>query len=192
MHGLKTITVIAAFALTTGLSPAPTPPNPQTGTVEFMDFFEAALAHAQSQLALAELAEQKSKTPSIDAYARRIATQRAALIDQLNAAAKAAGIDTEADSGHAPVTDTFKPLRGEAFDRAYIAAEQEDQENARDEYQFAADHLTDADLQKLATDEVAELQQDITDGRTIAFNLPFSSTESTDASSLVINPRQRQ
>jgi putative membrane protein len=189
-HG--SMLIIAAFALVTGFSPAPEPPNPQTGTIEYVEFLEASLAHAQSQLELAELAQQKSKTPALEAYARRVATQRAALIDQLNAAAKASGVDAQADTGHDPIIDTFKPLNGEAFERAYIAAEQEDEQNALDEFQFAADHLTDPDLKQLATDEVAELQRDIADAQSIVRNLPFEDESTSDASSMVISPRRRR
>jgi len=192
MRRIGTVAVIGMAALIAGFRPAPEPPNPQTGTIEYIEFLEAALAHAQSQLALAEMAEQKSKTPALEAYARRVATQRSALIDQLDAAAKATGVDAQADPGHTPILDTFQPLSGDAFDRAYIAAELEDQQNALDEFQFAAAHLTAPDLKQLATGEVAELQKDMADALIIVRNLPLESEGTSDTSSMGITPGRRQ
>ena len=191
MRVLGSLAVIGAGLVLAGFGAAPEPPNPQTGTVEYVIFLQAALAHAQSQLALAEMAEQKSKYPPLTAYARRVATQRAALIDQLDAAAKATGIDAQADAIHTPIIRTFNPLNGEAFERAYVAAELEDQQNALDEYQFAADHITAPDLKQLADDEVVELQKDITDAQNIVRDLPFESEDKSNPSSMVISPRQR-
>jgi predicted outer membrane protein len=191
MRVLRALTIIGAGLVLAGFDAAPTPPNPQTGTVEYVNFLQAALAHAQSQQALAEMAAQKSKYPPLAAYARRVATQRAALIEQLDAAAKATGTDAQADDTHTPITHTFTPLTGEAFERAYIAAELEDQQNALDEYQFAAAHLTAPDLKQLANDQITELQQDIADALIIVRNLPFDSEDASNPSSMVISPRRR-
>ena len=192
MRGFRALAVIGVGAAVAGFGAAPVPPNPHTGTVEYTNFLEAAIAHAQSQLALAELAEQKSKYAPLEAYARRVATQRAALIDQLDAAAKATGTEPDADDIHTPSIDTFKPLTGEGFERAYIAAELEDQQNALDEYKFAAAHVTAPDLAQLVTDEITELQTDMADALTIVRNLPFDSEATSDTSSMVISPRQRR
>jgi predicted outer membrane protein len=191
MRLLGSLAVIGAGLVLAGFGAAPTPPDPQTGTVEYVNFLQAALAHAQSQLALAEMAEQKSKYPPLAAYARRVATQRAALIDQLDAAAKATGTEAVADTIHTPIARTFNPLTGETFERAYVAAELEDQQNALEEYQFAAAHITAPDLNQLMNDEITELQQDIADGISIVRDLPFDPESKTNPSSWVISPRLR-
>lgn len=192
MRLLGSLAVIGAGLILAAFGAAPTPPNPDTAAVEYTNFFQAALAHAQSQRALAEMAQQKSKYAPLEAYARRVAIQRAALIDQLDAAAKATGIEAEPDSTHTPIYDTFKPLNGEEFERAYIAAELEDEQNALDEYQFAAAHITAPDLMQLVNDEIAELQKDMADALTIVRNLPFDNADTSNTSSMVISPRRRQ
>jgi predicted outer membrane protein len=180
--------VIGAAVLVSGFSRVPTPPDPPTAAVEYTEFLEAVLAHAQSQLALAEMAQEKSKTAALVAYAKRVAEQRAALIDQLEPAVKEAG--AVADDTHTPILYTFKPLTGEAFERAYIAAELEDEQNALDEFQFASTHAVAPELRQLATEEVPELQQDITDAEDIVRELPFDDQDK-DTSSMIISPRRR-
>jgi predicted outer membrane protein len=189
MRWFGSVAVIGTGLLVAGFGMAPAPPDPPTAMVEYNGFLEAALAHAQSQLALAQMVEQKSKTAALVAYAKRVAAQRSALVDQLNAAAQATG--AMADFGHTPNLDTFKPLTGEEFERAYIAAELEDEQNALDEYQFASDHITAPELKDLAATQVPQLEQDIADAQIIVRGLPFGDAEK-DTSSMVISPRQRR
>jgi putative membrane protein len=145
--------------------------NRRTAAIENDIFLSAALAHAQSELELAQLAQQKAHTGAIVAYARRIAGERAPLVDQLAAAAKADGASP--DSNHTPNADLFKPLQGEAFERAYIASQIEDQQNAVDFFDFASRTSADSGVRQLATDSLPQLRQDLADALGVVKDIPF-------------------
>jgi putative membrane protein len=167
-----------------GIAPA----QRRTAALDNDMFVSAALAHAQSELELAQLAEQKAHTPSLVAYARRIADERAPLHDRLAAAAKADG--AAGDGNHTPDIASFRPLEGEAFERAYVASQIEDQQNNVDFFDFEARTGSDPDLKTLAASALPQLQQDLADALTIVNDLPFEET--TDASQgVVVNPRRR-
>lgn len=151
-------------------------------------FLAAAIAHSQSELELAQFARQKAHTPELVAYARRIADERASLSDSLAAAAKTSG--AKGDANHTPNIDLFKPLEGEAFERAYVASQIEDQQNNLDFFVFEAQSSASSSLRTLAASALPQLQQDLADAQNVVKDLPFE--EQTDASEgIMVNPRQR-
>jgi predicted outer membrane protein len=164
------------------------PEQRRTAALENDMFIAAALAHAQSELELAQLAQQKAHTPSLVAYARRIADERASLHDRLAAAAKADG--AAGDGNHTPDIAAFRPLEGEAFERAYVGSQIEDQQNNLDFFDFEAKNGSNAELKDLAASTLPQLQQDLADALNIVKDLPFEQT--TDASQgVVVSPRRR-
>jgi predicted outer membrane protein len=146
----------------------------RSATIENDIVLSSALAHAQSELELAQLAEQKAHTGSIVTYARRIAGERAPLVDQLAAAAKADG--ASADRNHTPNADLFKPLQGEAFERAYVASQIEDQQNAVDFFDFASQTSADASVKQLAAAALPPFRQDLADALGVVKDIPFEQT----------------
>jgi predicted outer membrane protein len=160
----------------------------RSATLENDIFLSTALAHAQSELELAQMARQKAHTRSVVAYAQRISGERAPQVDQLSAAAKAAGVS--ADTNHSPNTAAYKPLEGEAFERAYVAAQIEDQQNAIDIYDFASQNSNDANLRKLAVDALPQLRQDLADAIGVVKDIPFEST-SDSSQGVIVAPRRR-
>jgi putative membrane protein len=149
-----------------------------SAAVEDNVFLANALAHTRSELELAQMAQSKAHTPSLTAYARRVASQRAALLDKLTAAAQPRGI--AGDRNHTPVADSLKPLQGEAFERAYVASQIEDQRNNLDGFAFTAATGADPAIKALATGALPQLQQDYTDALNVVRDLPFERT--TDSS----------
>jgi putative membrane protein len=143
-------------------------------TLEDEMFLASALAHVDSQLALARMAAQKGKTPSLLAYAKSVADERTGLADRLAAAARQDGVGS--DTGKAPRLDDFTPLKGEAFERAYVAAEIEDQQNNLDSFDFEAAHGTDPALKDLAAAELPRLKQDLAQAAAIVKDLPFGKS----------------
>lgn len=162
--------------------------SPRSAALEDDMFLAAALAHVQSERELAQMAQQKAHTPELVAYARRIADERASLSDKLAAAAKASG--TSGDGNHTPITDSFKPLAGEAFERAYVASQIEDQQNNLDFFDFEARNGTESGLKDLAASALPELRQDLADAQNIVKDLPFEET-TDESQGVVVNPRHR-
>lgn len=142
-------------------------------TVEDGMFVAAALAHTDSQLALAHMAEEKAKTPAILAYAKRIEDDRAGLDQRLAAAAKEHGVGPAANS--APRIENFQPLQGVPFERAYVAAEIEDERNNLDFFVFESENGSDPALKEMAAAEIPQLKQDLATADGLAKEIPFEA-----------------
>ena len=177
----------AALVLVSCAGPALRQDARRKAALEDDMFLSAAIAHSQSELELAQLAQQKAHTPGLVAYARRIADERASLSDGLTVAAKANG--AEGDANHTPNIDSFKPLEDEAFERAYVAAQIEDQQNNLDFFDFEARNSANSTLKTFAASALPQLHQDLADAQNIVKDLPFE--KETDASQgVVVNPRR--
>jgi putative membrane protein len=161
----------------------------RTATVENDMFLSAALAHAQSELELAQLAQEKAHTRSIVAYAQRVAAERAPLVDWLATAAKTNG--TSADTDHTPAADAFKPLEGEAFERAYVASQIEDEQNAVDLFDFASRTSSNQAVKQFAADALPGLRQDLADAIGVVKDIPFESV-SDKSDDMIVLPRSRR
>jgi putative membrane protein len=159
----------------------------QTATLEDQIFVSAALAHAQSELALAQMAERKAHTPSVVAYAKRVEQHSAPLSQQLAALAHATG--TAADTAHTPNPAQFEQLSGEAFERAYIASQIEDQQNALDDFTFAAAQQNNPALRKLASDAVPHYRQDLADAIDVVYDIPFEPVAAQDTGAGLVGRR---
>jgi putative membrane protein len=184
----KTVALGAVLALAAGAGSTLAETGRRSAALEDDMFLGAALAHAQSELELAQMAQQKAHTPALVVYARRIADGRAALWDKLTAAAKASG--TSSDGNHTPSIDSFKSLDGEAFERAYVASQLDDQQNNLDFFEFEAQNSEDAGLKELAASALPQLRQDLAAARDIVKDLPFD--EATDASQgVMVSPGRR-
>jgi putative membrane protein len=142
-------------------------------TLEDDMFLAAALSHTDSQIAVAHLAIQKAHTPAIIAYAKSVADERSGLDQRLAAAAKTAGTGT--DTNMVPRLDTLDQLQGTAFERAFVAAELEDQQNNLDSFVFESENGTDPELRSLATAEIPRLRQDFAQAGAIVKDIPFES-----------------
>ena len=184
----KGAAVAAVLALAGWSGSALAETGPRSSAIEDDMFLATALARAQSEIELAQMAEQKAHTPSLVAYARRVADGRTALRDKLVAASKASGIAS--DSNHTPSVDSFKPLQGEAFERAYVASQLEDQQNNLDFFEFEAQNSENSDLRDLAGAALPQLRQDLTAARDIVKDLPFDAA-TDESQSVVVNPRRR-
>ncbi|HUK60779.1 MAG TPA: DUF4142 domain-containing protein [Stellaceae bacterium] len=143
------------------------------GALEDQIFVSSALAHAQSQLALSELAEKKARTPAVVALAQRIAAHSAPLGDQLAEFARTSG--TAPDTARTPDAAQLAALSGEAFERAYIASQIQDQQNALDDFTFAAERDNNPALQKIAADALPNFKQDLADALETVYDIPFET-----------------
>lgn len=147
---------------------APPPPPP---TLEDNSFLAAALAHVDSELALSQMASEKARTPSLVAYAKSVAEERAGLKDKLAAAAQAVGV--AGDTNNVPRLDEFAPLKGPAFEHAYVAAELEDQRNNLDSFLFESQNGGKPEFKELAANEVPRLEADLDQATGIVRDLPL-------------------
>jgi putative membrane protein len=161
---------------------------PPTSVLQDDMFLGSALAHTQSELELAQLVETKAHTPSLIAYAKRVAADRAPLRDRLAAAASASGVG--GDTGHTPLASTLEPLQGEAFERAYVASQLEDQQNNLDFFAFEAQTGANAALRQLAAAELPLLQKDLADALAVVQDLPFEPVQGDEP--IEVPPALRQ
>jgi len=150
----------------------------EAASLEDQIFLSAALAHTQSELELAQLAEQKAETPAVVAFAKRVAEHRAPLRDQLAELARASG--TVADTQHTPDPTRFQELSGEAFERAYVASQIEDQQNAMDDFAFAAARPHDTALQQLAAAALPQFKDDLAAALKVVYDIPFAPEAEQD------------
>jgi predicted outer membrane protein len=148
---------------------------PATTVLQDNMFLGSALAHTQSEIELAQLATTKAHTAQVVAYARRIVAERTPLRDQLAAAAQVSGVS--GDTNHTPSIDTFKPLTDEAFERAYVASQLEDQQNNLDFFTFEASVGGTADLRQLAATALPQLQKDYADAVAVVKFIPFEAVQ---------------
>lgn len=160
--------------------------SPPPSSLEDNMFVAGALGRVDSQLQLSQMAEQKAHTPSLVAYAKEVAAERALLRDRLAATAQADGVGM--DTNGAPHLDTFQPLEGEAFERAYVAAQIEDQRNNLDSFMFEAQNGANPALRKLASAEVPRLQHDLDAAAAIVKTLPFEDESTSSSSTGMGNP----
>jgi putative membrane protein len=178
----------AALAGTLALAACADRHDGDTAALEDQIFVSVALAPAQSQLAMAQLAELKAHTPSVVAYAQRVAAHSQPLSDQLAALARTSG--TAGDMAHTPDAARFADLSGEAFERAYIASQIEDQQNALDDFAFAAGRQSDPALQKLAADAVPNFKQDLADAIEVVYDIPFQAQAEQDMGAGAVGRRR--
>lgn len=168
---MRVLVVCALLAI--GLAACADRRHGDTAALEDQMFLSTALAHAQSEYELAQLATTKAHTPSVVAYAKRVSGERAPLSDQLAAMAHAAGLS--ADTEHTPDPARFADLSGEAFERAYIASQIEDQQNAIEDFSFAAKRPHDPALEKIAADALPQLKADYADAIEVVYDIPFET-----------------
>lgn len=187
MHFVRMTTLLLAAAALSGcayfspssdLRSAGARGEARTPRIEDDMFLSAALARTQSEFDLARMAGTKAVVPPLAAYARRVAEERAALKMRLAALASRNGVP--GDSDHAPDAQRFAALTGDVFERAYLAAQLEDQQNNIDFFKFEAATTRDPDLRELAAGEVPQLQQDLADAQTIVTQLPVAPPSTPD------------
>ncbi len=159
-----------------------------TAALEDQIFISDALAHAQSQLVLAQLAERKAHTPAVVAYAQRVAAHSAPLGAELVELAKASG--TAADTARTPDPAQFADLSGEAFERAFVASQIEDQQNALDDFTFAAARSDNPAVQKLAADALPNFKQDLADALQVVYVIPFETQGEQDMGAGLVGRRR--
>jgi putative membrane protein len=147
------------------------PAGTATTALEDNIFLSGALAHTQSELELAQMAEQKARTPAVVAYAKSVAEHRVPLRDKLAALAQASNVP--ADTQNVPDIAQFRVLSGEAFERAYIASQIEDQQNAIDEFAFQAGRKDNQALQQLASASLPQLQADLKTAIQVVYQIPL-------------------
>lgn len=188
MRFLRFIPLGAALAGTLALAACANRHDGDTAALEDQIFVSVALAHVQSQFAMAQLAELKAHTPAIVAYAQRVAAHSQPLSDQLAALARTSG--TAGDMAHTPDAARFADLSGEAFERAYIASQIEDQQNALDDFAFAAGRHSNPALQKLAADAVPNFKQDLADAIEVVYDIPFQTQAEQDMGAGAVGRRR--
>jgi putative membrane protein len=112
-------------------------------------FVYEAAALARGSLDAARLAEQRAVNSEVRVFAARLATEDAALLDELTAFAKSRGIELP-DAPNAERRNALEALgrlAGDAFDRQFVQQiGREDHQALIDFYDFAAGTVTDADL----------------------------------------------
>jgi putative membrane protein len=83
------------------------------------DFVQAASMSSSTEIDAGKLASGDSTDKDVKSFAHRMMIDHTKLTVQLKMAA-AHGVEVRKDNSDPAVLDTLKPLKGKAFDRAYI------------------------------------------------------------------------
>ncbi|MGH7091240.1 MAG: DUF4142 domain-containing protein [Stellaceae bacterium] len=158
--------------------PAPEAARAGAGALEDDMFLGAALAHVQSQRDLARMTVAKAQSPALLTYAKSVASEREGLAQRLADAAERQGVG--ADGNAVPHAQDFAHLTGLAFERAYVAAQIEDQRNTLDDFRFEAANGRDGGLKSLAAAELPRLEQDLAGVEAAVKTLPLGQASDTD------------
>jgi putative membrane protein len=98
-------------ASTTAANPLPGPDR---------DFVQAASMSSSTEIDAAKLAQKNSNDKDVKSFAHHMMLDHTKMTVQLKAAAPH-GVTVPKDNSDTSVLDSLRPLKGEAFDNAYIA-----------------------------------------------------------------------
>jgi len=138
--------------------------------VQDIAFAEQAAAAGEKEVALGELAAQRADDEAVESFARQMASDHGAANGELLAIAEQRSIDLTAASGEAAVTaaaDRFEPLRGKAFDLAYLELTATDHEAVVALYEEQVAKGSDPALVAFAAEKLPTLRAHLEHARSL-------------------------
>src|SRR5215469_12408886 len=124
-------------------------------------FIKEASAGNQGEIALAQLAQQKSQSPEIKSLAEMIQNDHQQSQEKLQTIAQAHGVTLDQGLTWSQKREQGKleKLSGADFDQQYAKAMLEDHVNDLNKFQKAAEKLQEPDLKQFAQDNIAAMQK---------------------------------
>ena len=146
--------------------------NANTTLAEDRDFIREHLAMGDSEIALAQLAEQKASHPEVKRFAEMMVRDHRMAGDELKEisaklpAADRTTADTDARDDHKDAVDDLKDLSGRDFDKKYIDLMVDDHEKAVNDLERKAGSGS-AEVRQWASKTLPKVQQHLDQARTI-------------------------
>lgn len=124
-------------------------------------FLREAMEGNVAEVALAEVAEQKSQNPDVKQFAQMIRKDHQEANRQLQPIAQAHGVSMpqSLDSKHQKKRDHFQSLSGSEFDKEYATDMLKDHQKDISRYEKAAQELKETDVQQYAQATLPKLRQ---------------------------------
>ncbi len=124
------------------------------------EFVKKAAVGGMTEVALGKLAVSNGKSEAVKKFGQKMIDDHSKAGDALKEAAKTGGFELPAklDDEHQKHVDTFKDLKGEEFDKAYIKDMVQDHEKDVAEFTKASKELKDADLKEFAAKTLTVVQ----------------------------------
>jgi putative membrane protein len=138
----------------------PVPPPPKLSAADSAFLTQAAQAD-QAEIQEAQLADDRAPRPTVRQLARQMLTDHTRNSQALTTLAQNKGVTvpTAPDPQQTAQLHELEPLRGRAFDRAYIADQVSDHEQAIALYQQEADQGSDPEVKAFAEQTLPILRQ---------------------------------
>jgi putative membrane protein len=136
-------------------------------------FYTEAAQSGMAEVALGNLALQKSTSDQIKTFAQQMVTDHTAANQELTslAAGKNVTLPTEMDAKHKSAMDKLSAMSGTDFDKAFMKQMVKDHEAAVKLFQRESDRGTDADSKAFAAKTLPTLQNHLQMARTLSDSL---------------------
>jgi putative membrane protein len=147
------------------------------------EFFKAASQINLLEIALADVATQKSQNAEVKKYAEMMRKDHTAANQKLQAVATKQGttLETTLDTKHKQIQTEIEQKSGTEFDQAYATGMIKGHAKAIGKYQQAT-RLTNADVKKYATDTLPTLRNHLQQAKDLAKNVGVDETTISSAS----------
>jgi putative membrane protein len=125
------------------------------------EFVKAAASGGMMEVQLGKLAAEKATSSQVKEFGSRMRKDHSKANDELKkiAAKKDIKLPTELEAKHKSMVNKLSKLKGEEFDREYIATMVEDHKEDLEKFQRQADKGKDPELKKFAQDQVPILKK---------------------------------
>jgi putative membrane protein len=158
----KYLTCLASGLIAAGLLAVASAAAADSGlAMKASSFIKETSAGNQGEIALAQLAQQKSQRPEIKSLAEMIQNDHQQSQEKLQTIAQAHGVTLDQGLTWSQKREQGKleKLSGADFDQQYAKAMLEDHVNDLNKFQKAADQLQEADLKQFAQENITAMQK---------------------------------
>jgi putative membrane protein len=124
------------------------------------EFVKAAASGGMMEVQLGKTAAEKASNAKVKDFGRRMQKDHSKANDELKkiAAKKDIKLPAELEGKHKSTVDKLSKLKGDEFDREYMAAMVDDHKEDLEKFEQQADKGKDPDLKKFAKDEMPILK----------------------------------
>lgn len=161
-YSSKHLTYLASGLIAAGFLAAVSAPAADTSLSRKAEsFIKEASAGNQGEIALAQLAQQKSQSPEIKSLAEMIQNDHQQSQEKLQTIAQTHGVTLDQGLTWSQKREQGKleKLSGSDFDQQYAKAMLEDHVNDLNKFQKAAEQLQEADVKQFAQENITAMQK---------------------------------
>ena len=125
------------------------------------DFARAAASGGMMEVELGKIAQERASNPQVKEFGRRMQTDHSKANDELKkiAAKKGIKLPSQLEGKQKSTVDKLSKLKGEEFDRAYMAIMVDDHKEDIEKFQRQAEKGEDPDLRKFAKEQLPILKK---------------------------------